>query len=55
MEKELKQSTLNIVKIVLLGPESRDKTTLPSQLARHYNTIWAPEYAREYLQSFSKK
>ncbi len=50
MEKNLKQQEANIVKIVLFGPESTGKTTLSQQLARHYNTVWAPEFAREYLQ-----
>ena len=50
MEKKLKQKPANIIKVVLFGPESSGKTTLSSQLARHYNTVWAPEYAREYLQ-----
>lgn len=50
MEKKLLQQPINIVKIVLFGPESTGKTTLSKQLARHYNTVWAPEYAREYLQ-----
>jgi len=50
MEKRLKQEPSNIVKIVLFGPESTGKTTLSEQLARHYNTVWVPEYAREYLQ-----
>ena len=50
MEKTLKQTNANIVKVVLFGPESSGKTTLSRQLARHYNTVWAPEYAREYLQ-----
>ena len=51
MEKALKQNNINIVKVVLFGPESTGKTTLSKQLARHYNTVWAPEYAREYLQN----
>lgn len=51
MEKTLKQTNRNIVKIVLFGPESTGKTTLAKQLARHYNTVWVPEYAREYLQN----
>ncbi|EAQ99793.1 possible transcriptional regulatory protein nadr [Maribacter sp. HTCC2170] len=34
----------------MFGPESTGKTTLSEQLARHYNTVWAPEYARRYLQ-----
>lgn len=50
MEKALKQRDINLVKVVLFGPESTGKTTLSEQLARHYNTVWAPEYAREYLQ-----
>ncbi len=50
MEEKLRQSEINLVKVVLFGPESTGKTTLSRQLARHYNTVWAPEYAREYLQ-----
>tara|TARA_R110002073_G_scaffold279026_1_gene442843 strand:+ start:83506 stop:84156 length:651 start_codon:yes stop_codon:yes gene_type:complete len=51
MEKKLRQKPANIVRVVLFGPESTGKTTLSSQLARHYHTVWAPEYAREYLQN----
>lgn len=36
-------------KIAIIGPESTGKSTLCSQLATHYQTIWVPEYAREYL------
>jgi NadR type nicotinamide-nucleotide adenylyltransferase len=36
-------------KIVIIGPESTGKSTLCEQLAKHYNTLWCPEYAREYL------
>lgn len=50
MEKELTQEPINIVKIVLFGPESTGKTTLSRHLARYYNTVWAPEFARDYLQ-----
>ena len=50
MENTLKQTEANIVKIVLFGPESTGKTTLSTQLARHYHTVWVPEFAREYLQ-----
>ena len=50
MEKSLTQEPINIVKVVLFGPESTGKTTISQQLARHYNTVWVPEYAREYLQ-----
>ena len=50
MEEKFKQHPTDIVKVVLFGPESTGKTTLSEKLARHYNTVWAPEYAREYLQ-----
>ena len=36
-------------KIVIIGPESTGKSTLATQLAAHYKSIWVPEYAREYL------
>jgi nicotinamide riboside kinase len=38
-----------IKKIVAIGPESTGKSTLCEQLAQQYDTIWCPEYAREYL------
>lgn len=50
MEKKLKQQPSSCIKIVLFGPESTGKTTLSKQLARHYNSVWVREYAREYLQ-----
>ena len=36
-------------KVVIIGPESTGKSMLSEQLAKHYNTKWVPEYAREYL------
>ena len=36
-------------KIVVIGPESTGKSSLCKLLAEHYNTLWCPEYAREYL------
>ncbi len=36
-------------KIVIIGPESTGKSTLCEQLAQHYETMWCPEFAREYL------
>lgn len=38
-----------IKKIVIIGPESTGKSTLCNQLAQHYETLWCPEFAREYL------
>ena len=51
MEEKYKQKTANCIKVVLFGPESTGKTTLSRQLARYYNSVWVPEYAREYLQN----
>lgn len=51
MEEKYRQQPSDIIKVVLFGPESTGKTTLSEQLARHYNTVWVPEYAREYLQN----
>ena len=51
MEKKLSQQPSDCIKVVLFGPESTGKTTLSRQLARHYNSVWVPEYAREYLQN----
>ncbi|HEY1871726.1 MAG TPA: ATP-binding protein [Chitinophagaceae bacterium] len=42
-------------KIVVIGPESTGKSTLCEQLAQHYNMLWCPEYAREYLQTHGTK
>jgi NadR type nicotinamide-nucleotide adenylyltransferase len=39
-----------IKKIVIIGPESAGKSTLCEKLASHYQTLWVPEYAREYLE-----
>ena len=51
MKKALIQDDINLVRIVLFGPESTGKTTLAIQLAKHYNTVWVEEYARPYLQN----
>ena len=38
-----------IKKIVIIGPESTGKSTLCEMLAKHFNTKWVAEFAREYL------
>ena len=50
MENNLKQESSEIIKIALFGPESTGKTTLAKQLAEHFDTVWTPEFARDYLQ-----
>ena len=39
----------SVIKIAIIGAESTGKTWLCEALAKHYNTIWVPEYAREYF------
>jgi NadR type nicotinamide-nucleotide adenylyltransferase len=41
-------------KIVIIGPESTGKSTLCEQLAQHYDTMWCPEFAREWLLTNGK-
>lgn len=54
MEENLEQLTKTgaspIIKIAIFGPESTGKTTLATQLAEYYKTVWVPEFARDYLQ-----
>lgn len=38
-------------RVVLTGSESTGKTTLTADLARHYDAVWVPEYARSYAAS----
>jgi NadR type nicotinamide-nucleotide adenylyltransferase len=38
-----------ISKVVAIGPESTGKSTLCKSLAAHFDAVWCPEYAREYL------
>lgn len=44
-----------VKKICIYGPESTGKTTLARRLAEHYNTVWAPEFAREYIACHGNK
>jgi NadR type nicotinamide-nucleotide adenylyltransferase len=44
-----------IQKIVVLGPESTGKSTLCAALAAQYQTVWASEYARQYLSENGTK
>jgi HTH-type transcriptional regulator, transcriptional repressor of NAD biosynthesis genes len=39
-----------ITSVVFLGAPSTGKTTLAERMAREYNTVWMPEYGREYWE-----
>jgi NadR type nicotinamide-nucleotide adenylyltransferase len=43
-----------IKKIAIVGPESTGKSTISKLLAEHYNTIYVPEYAREYCSKLTE-
>ncbi|TCD03278.1 AAA family ATPase [Pedobacter psychroterrae] len=43
-----------IKKIAIVGPESTGKSTITQQLARHYQTLWVPEYARYYCAALTR-
>ncbi len=43
-----------IKKIAIVGPESTGKSTMSAYLAQHYNTVWVPEYAREYCENLTE-
>lgn len=36
-------------RVTVTGAESTGKTWLAQRLARHFQTVWVPEFAREYL------
>jgi NadR type nicotinamide-nucleotide adenylyltransferase len=44
-----------IKRIAITGPESTGKSKLTEALARHYNTQWVPEFAREYLNKLKRE
>lgn len=43
-----------IKKIAIIGPESTGKSELCKQLAKEYNTIFVPEFARNYLTNLGR-
>ncbi len=46
----MEKTNANVIKkIAILGAESTGKTELSIQLAKHYNTVWVPEYARDFF------
>jgi NadR type nicotinamide-nucleotide adenylyltransferase len=38
-------------RVAILGAESSGKSTLAATLAVHYNTVWVPEYLREFVEA----
>ena len=44
---------MNLLKIIVIGPESSGKTTLCNELSKHFNLPFSKEYAREYLEKLN--
>ncbi|NEU09010.1 ATP-binding protein [Flavihumibacter sp. R14] len=45
---------MNIKKVAIVGPESTGKSTLSEQLGRYYQTIWVPEFSRDYCSKLTE-
>jgi NadR type nicotinamide-nucleotide adenylyltransferase len=45
----MEKKTERVRRIAILGAESTGKTTLARSLALRFQTVWVPEYAREYM------
>ncbi|MDL5047630.1 ATP-binding protein [Oscillatoria amoena NRMC-F 0135] len=43
-----------VKRIAIVGPECTGKTDLAMALARHYQTVWVPEYARNYINRLER-
>jgi len=43
--------TNSVQRVAILGAESSGKSTLSAALARHYGTLWVPEYLREFVDT----
>lgn len=43
-----------LIRIAVVGPESTGKSTISAQLADHYQTVWVPEFAREYCEKLTE-
>lgn len=54
MEAVLPRRKPMMKRVAITGPESTGKTWLAEQLARHYQTSWAPEFARKYLEDLGR-
>jgi NadR type nicotinamide-nucleotide adenylyltransferase len=43
-----------VKRIAIVGPECTGKTDLAMALADHYQTVWVPEYARNYIDRLER-
>ena len=50
----MEKKNTSALRIALIGPESTAKSTLSEKLAKHYHTLWVPEYSRIYLKELKR-
>ena len=43
-----------LIKIAITGPESTGKSLLAAGLAKHFNTVFVPEFARTYIDRLTR-
>ena len=43
-----------VVRVAILGAESSGKSTLSEALARRHDTVWVPEYLREFVDTLQR-
>jgi nicotinamide riboside kinase len=43
-----------VLRIAILGAESSGKSTLAAALASHFDTVWVPEYLREFVETLGR-
>lgn len=53
-EKITRKQSSMIKRIAITGPESTGKSWLAEKLAVHYQTVWVPEYARQYIDGLNR-
>jgi len=39
-----------MIRVIVTGSECTGKTTLAEALARHYDTVWVPEFVRQFVE-----
>ncbi|MFM7329707.1 MAG: AAA family ATPase [Bacteroidota bacterium] len=42
------------LRICVIGPESTGKSSLAEFLAEQFNTVWVPEFARQYIEQLDR-
>ena len=55
MEKIKDGSGRGLIRIAIVGPESTGKSVLSEQLAKHYDTEFVKEVAREFIAKLNRK